>query len=425
MPIPRILFFFTLAVLFYSCTKHFSNPPPATGASDSSSTSNAVDSPGGMLYIAVVGQFMKVGAGNDSVYWTVPQLNWGSSWENPISFDGNVFYNGNVVSLQCYSSVTGLPVWSFTWSEAVGAPFYRESAFNDSLLFVTSPTYEWQYGFLYCNNKTTGNSLWKQQIDTGYADSNLNVIPLVSGNKVITITRDQNEQKHLTAFSIQNGAPVWSPPVDNSVGSKLLLEEGKIYLGYGPTALCYDASTGQQLWRTDLNVSGTVWAYNFVDSNYLVVVDVLGNGDYQIIQLDKDNGAILKSDNFLIPTTYATNPLSESYPAPLSCCYNKNMLYLSSYYSVDSLDIVAFNMSSMTQQWKVRYASYLEELEPPVLTDKYVLFPAYDRASTNLINVIFLDLNGKLIKKVPIGSNYTDGVVYVEGGVAYQQTHSF
>ena len=433
MKAPKLLVFISLVALFCSCTKNFSNPTGPSSSSDSSGPSTA-DSPNGMFYISILGgsdvNYIKLGAANDSIYWNMPQINYGSSWGNPLSFDSDYFYNGNPSSITCYNSATGSPVWEFWWLAAANGLSYREPAFNDSLIFVTSPT---NVGGgdanLYCNNKRTGAAKWQVSIDAGYADSEFNAIPVVNGNNVLTLTRDQNDQKYLTAFSVQNGSMVWSVPVDNSMHSKLMLSAGKIYSAYGPLAVCYDASNGQLLWQTniDMNVPAgdRSYTYNFIDGNTLIVVDILSNTDYKILQIQTATGAIVKSSDLTISTTYPSAPFYQL-PAQLNCAYSKNTLYIASFYSVDSLDILSYNITTMSQNWKQRFGTSLDDEDAPVLTDKFLMFPINEQINNSTqTNMVVLDLNGKLIKELPFTTLYTTVFDYVENGVVYQQTESY
>jgi len=66
--------------------------------------------------------------------------------------------------------------------------------------------------------------------------------------------------------------------------------------------------------------------------------------------------------------------------------------------------------------------------EEPLITDKYVIFPINDNYNTPnnaLSNMIFMDLNGNIVKKLPYHSTYTDRFYYKENGVQYEQMSHF
>jgi outer membrane protein assembly factor BamB len=416
MRFQKLILYSALLIVFCGCTKNYPNP----GIS-----SPGHDNPNGIFYINVVGYFIKLDASNDSVYWWSQVLNLFNSADNPMTFDSNYFYHGNYTSMSCYSTATGLPVWSFNWLAFNDAISYREPVFNDSLIFFTSPTSAWDHGYLFCKNKRTGTSLWQKQLDFGGVYTSFNGIPVLNGDKVITLTRDLNDQKHLTAFSIQDGNQQWSIPVSNSMSSKLWLINGRLYSAHGPEAVCYDASTGQLLWQTNMNVPAAWWAYNFFDNDRLIAVKVLDNSHYTILQIQKDNGTIIRSSDLVIPTTYSQ---FSQVLAPLGCSYKASKLYIASFNAVDSLDIFCYDITSMSQQWKIRIANNLLTGQAPVLTDKYLVFPVNDQYNSPdpyQSKMIFLDHSGKLVNKVPFHSAYTDGFIYKENGVIYGQPRRF
>lgn len=383
------------------------------------------DNPKGMLYINIVGQYMKLDASNDSVYWQAPTLYLFNSYRNPMTFNSDYFYHGNYTSMTCYSAVTGLSAWSFSWPAFGDAVSYQWPAFNDSLIFFSSPTSVWDHGALYCKNKKTGASFWQVPIDSGEVDTDFNGVPLLNGDKVISLTRNQNNEKHLTAFSIRTGDRLWSTPVGDKTASKWWLLDGRLYSAYGPEALCLDAATGKLLWETDINAPDAAWTYNFFDAGKLIVVKVLNNTDYKILQIQQSNGTITSTKDLAIPTTYAAQT---QMIAPLGCAYGDNDLYIASFNDIDSLDILSYDITGMKQQWKKRLANSLFTGEAPILTDKYLVFPTNDQYNSPdpaHSNMIFLDHAGELVKKVPFHSTYVDGFVYKEDGIVYPQPQRF
>jgi outer membrane protein assembly factor BamB len=401
--------------IFFSCTRSFQQPDkPATP-----------DNSNGTLYINIVGNFMKMDVPGDSVYWVSNVLDLPNSVGNPMTFDSGCFYHGNYSGMACYNTTTGLPLWTFSWLAFSDAIPYIEPAFNSSQVFVSSPTSEWDHGHLYCLNKTNGAVSWQVPIDSGYVDTSFNGVPLLYGNNVIILTRGHTDQKYLSAFSIQDGSRQWSVPVSYNMTPKLWLDAGRIYSAYGPEAFCFDAATGQLLWETDLNTPNTWWTYNYLDADKIVVVKVKDNSNYGILQIRKDNGSVVKSGNLVIPTTYAQYTQRI---APMGCSYKNNTIYIAGFYSVDSLDIYSYDISSLSQQWKVRLSNNLITGEAPLLTDKYLLVPVNEHYATpgsNRSDMIFLDLSGKQVKKIPYNTTYTDVFCYQENAVLYQQPFRF
>lgn len=411
----KSILFPALLLLLIRCTSNFPDDEPPVNP----------DNPNGLFYVNVVGDFMKLDASTDSVYWKSGVLNLFNSSGNPMVFDSNYFYHGNYTSLTCYSAVTGLPVWTNSWLAFSDAITYREPAFNDSSIFFTSPTSVWDHGYLYCKNKRTGAARWEKKIDFGNVYNNFNGIPIVYGDRVITLTRDNNDQQYLTAFAVQTGDQAWSVPVSPTMRSKLSLLNGKIYSAFGPEALCYDASNGQLLWQKDLGVATAWWTHNFFDNDKLVVVKVLSNSQYKVLQLRKDNGDILQSQDLVVITSYAQN---NQIISPTGCEVRSNRLYITSVNTIDSIDLFCYDLNNLSRKWKTTLENSLFTRQAPVLTDKYLVLPTndqYDTPNQARSNMVFLDLSGKLVKKVPFNSVYTDGFVYKENGVLYRQSFHY
>lgn len=415
-PIVRLFFCCVLLMAIHGCTKKNQDP---------GNTVVVPDNPNGVLYVEIPLHFVKLDVSTDSVYWTSQVINAFGSAGNPIRFDSNYFYHGNNSGITCYSSSTGQFVWMTNWLAFNDAINYREPAFNDSLIFFTSPTSEWDHGYLYCKNKRTGASVWEKQYDFGYVDTSVNGIPVLAGNSVIIKTRDQNNQRHLTAYAVQSGNQQWSVPVSISLSDKMWAINGRIYAAYGPQAVCFDALSGQQLWSTDMNIPKAYLTYNFIDGNKLIVVKVLDNTSYKVLQIQLSDGTIVKSSDLTIPTTYALDP---GFIGPMSCSYKNSRLFFASFYASDSLDILAYDITNMAQLWRSRFTNSVFSGVALVTTDKYLIFPIneqYDNPNNSQSSFIFLDYSGKLVKKLPYNSIYIDDFVYKENGVVYQQPSSF
>lgn len=396
-----------------------------TRAGDDNNPEPNPSSPNGTLYVNVVGEFMKLEPSTDSVYWRSPALIYNSSAGNPMTFDSGYFYFGNYMSITCYRASTGAVAWSHQWLAFSDAYTYREPAFKDSLIYFTYPTSVWDHGYLMCMKKRTGALVWKHQYDSGGVFTSFNGIPVISGDKVICMTRNANDQLILKAFNTLTGQLAWANPVSASMQNKLLEKNGRLYSAYANDAVCFDANTGQQLWKTDIKDPVYKYSYNFLANDKLVVVRVLNNYEYQVIQLNLNTGAVISSQHISLLTTYAS---FAQLIAPLGCSYRDNKLYLAHYYSIDSLDIYSFDASNASQLWTKRFANSLLTGLAPVLTDRYLIFPVndqYNGPTPEKSNMIVLDLAGNLVKKVPFRSIYTDKMVYEENGVYYYQGQRF
>lgn len=396
-----------------------------TQAGDDTPGPDPSGSPNGMLYVNVVGEFMKLEPSTDSVYWRAPILIYNNSSGNPMTFDSGFFYFGNYMSMTCYRASTGSMVWTHSWLAFSDAYTYREPAFKDSLIFFTYPTSVWDHGYLMTMNKKTGAYYWKRQIDSGGVFTSFNGIPVVSGDKVICMTRNANDQSVLKAFNTLTGQEAWATPVNFSMQNKLLEKNGKLFSAYANEAVCFDATNGQVLWKTDIRNPIYKYTYNFIENDKLVVVRVLNNYEYQVIQLNLNSGTVISSQHISLLTTYAS---FSQLIAPLGCSYRNNKLYLAHYYSIDSMDMYAFDASNVSQLWTKRFANSLLTGLAPVLTDKYLIFPIndqYNGPTPEKSTMIMLDLSGNVVKKVPFRSVYTDKMVYEENGVVYSQGQHF
>lgn len=402
-------------VVLLSCTRGSGDETPEPNPS----------SPNGMLYVNVVGYFMKMDPSTDSEYWRAPVLHLFNSSGNPMSFDSGYFYHGNYMSMTCYRASNGAVVWSHNWLAFSDAITYREPVFKDSLIYFTYPTSVWDHGYLMCMNKRTGAFRWKQQIDSGIVTNNFNGIPVISGDKVICMTRNANDQLVLKAYQSTTGQLIWATPVNASVQNKFWEKNGRLYTAYGNDAVCFDANTGQMLWKTPIQQPAYKHSYNFLDQDKLVVVRALNNYQYQFIQVNLSSGSVISSQPVSVFTTYAS---FTDLIAPQGCSYRNNKVYLEHYYSVDSMDMLAFDVNNASPLWSKRFANSLITRQAPVLTNQYLIFPIndqYNGPNQEKSNMIFLDLAGNLVKKVPFRSIYTDKLVYEENGVVYEQGQRF
>lgn len=415
MRLDKFICYILVVIILGGCTKSYPN---------NNNTPN-IDNPQGTFYINRVGYFIKLDAIQDSTIWLSNTINLSNAVNNPMCFDGNYFYHGNYNGITNYSAQNGQPIWSFSWVAFSDAIPYREVAFSDSTVFVAAPTSMWDWAQLFCLKKSTGALVWQKPIDKGSVSVNFNSIPIVYNNSVILLTRDQNNQQFLTSYNISNGSQLWSVSVSNNMSSKLWLLNGKLYSAYGLNAFCFDANNGSLLWQTNLNTTNYLQTYNFLEANQLFVVKVLSNSNYKVITVNIAGGTIENNYNITVPTTYST--YAQLY-APLGCAYRNNQLVLASYNTVDSLDIISFDIAHSVQKWKTRVANSLLTGEEPLITDKYVIFPINDNYNTPnnaLSNMIFMDLNGNIVKKLPYHSTYTDRFYYKENGVQYEQMSHF
>lgn len=128
----------------------------------------------------------------------------------------------------------------------------------------------------------------------------------------------------------------------------------------------------------------------------------------------------MKTQTLEVPATYATNP---QYISADGCCYRNNKLYIGSFYRYDTLEVFCYELHTSTCQWQKRQASSIQADMAPLLTDKHMVFPTHDSADS--ADMIFLDLSGNVVKKVPYKYRGTGTFVYKENGVTYTQAPAF
>lgn len=407
----RIFFAMLVVVFSLGCTKLFPDKTPSSNESSS-----------GVLYINTVGQITKRDANTDSTYWISSLVNMANSAYNPLVFDSGFYYHGNHTGITCYNIQNGQPLWSFAWLAFDNAIPYREPAFKDSLVVFTAPTSVWDYAWLHCLKKKNGTLLWKIKIDSGNVYNNFNSTPVVYNNQVIVVTRNASDQLFLNAYSVTNATKLWSKPLKISTHAKLFLQNGRVYAAYGAVISCHDAASGQQIWETDLQQSSCWRTYSFIDNDKLVIEKIISNSDYKIFTINLITGSIIRNYDLKLTTSFAGNP---QFLAPYGAAFASNTLFIGQYINSDSMEMYAFDINSMNQKWKQRFAHSIFGGQLPLATDKYLIFPindTYNVAPFNQSKMIFLDFNGGLIKKLPFVSRETDVFAYKEGSVVYRQT---
>jgi outer membrane protein assembly factor BamB len=413
MKLVRLLTLGILLGFTISCTKTLPDKPNIPPVSDAN----------GILYVNVVGYFIKLDASTDSVNWWGQTMNLFNSSGNPITFDGDNFYHGNATGLTGYSTSSGSPLWEASWLAFDNAIPYQEPAFNDSLIFYAAPTSYWDYGYLHCRNTLTGALHWQIQLDSGDIETNFTGTPEVYNDKVFLLTRNHNNQKILKAFSISDGSVQWAVQVNDSTPSKFRVDNGRIYSAYGPTIFCLDAATGHTIWNTDVNVPSCWWTYDFMDGDRQIIVKVMDNVNYKVIIIQKSSGAVIGRQDLEVPTTLITN---NAKIVPIGCAYRNNSLVIANFNTIDSMDIHSYDINTMSQKWTKRIANSIVCGGAPVLTDNYIIFPInlqYNTAVDKNSEFIFLDYSGNKVKELPFHSLYTDGFVYVENGQVYTNSY--
>jgi outer membrane protein assembly factor BamB len=408
------LFFlsFLLLLLNIGCTK--------TDVIDDTPDNPQPTPPNGTLYINGVGEFLKIDMKDSAVLWTSQTRNLAASFNNPMTFDSTSFYHGNTAGLTAYSTQTGIPRWSFSWIVINNNTIpYREPAFKDSLLFLTSPSNLWDRSYLHCLNKKTGVMYWKKQLDLGDVNIPFNTTPMIMNDKVIMLTRDANNRKRLTALNVADGAPMWNSGVNDSLSFHLTLKDGNIYSTSKQYIVCYNATDGSLKWQTDLNYSTFNATATFFEPGKLIIVKVL-NTEYKLFTINIADGSIIKQSSLSVPTQ-----VQNTTTAPLGCNYVNNTLFVASRHNSDSASIKAYDFSNSALKWEKRFANYFYTEFTPLLSDEYLIFPINNTYPNGKSVMYFLDFNGKVATGIPFNANYTAGFIYAKNGIIYKQNNTY
>ena len=403
--------FLSLGILIFitNCTKTDTLDDPQTTLHDNLT---------GSLYIDCAGWFVRIGI-KSGLIWSSDSRNLFGSNGNPMTFDTATFYHGNLYGLTAYSSQTGIPRWSFNWPAFDDAISYREPAFKDSLLFLTSPTNFMKHATLYCINKNNGARIWEKEIDSGNVFKGFNTTPMIVDNNVIVLTRNALSQISLSSFNATDASLAWKSEINDSLSFRLRLSDKKIYSTTTGQVICYDAVTGVLKWKTDLQQNHFKMTATFFEQNKIILVRE-ANNDYTIFTLDSVNGNVINKVTIPVPTDLP-------YPdyASLGCNYRNNTFFVASRQSNDTTTLRSYDLSTLSMKWEKRFANYINTEFTPLLTDKHLVFPINDSYPNAKSKMYFLDLNGKISSNIPFDANYTAGFVYVVDGVIYKQENKF
>lgn len=383
--VSRFITLILIVFFCYSCSKPASpNPVPPV-------TPDTVATVKGTLFYIMDASICRSDLNTGTILWSKPVADLFNGAAAELNYDSSgLLYHRNHTGLTCYNATDGSIVWQFGWAAFNDAAYYGAVALNDSLISFSSPTSAYAPASLYCLNKKTGLLKWQTQIDKGtWTYSHFYSIPVITGDKVITLARDNNGNRKLACYGITNGNLRWETPVDNELVATLKMYQGNIYC-VGTSASAYNPGTGALLWKTALDFSippGNYFGYpSFNDQGKLLTAGKTASVSNVIKVLDYNSGSILN--------TYNSNTLFTGYN------YSSNTLYASGFAS-DTSELNAFDLNGMVLKWKYRpyYSVY-----NPVVTDKYIVTIMGD--TNNLLHIAALNLNGVQVRKYNIPGTY-------------------
>jgi hypothetical protein len=238
-------------------------------------------------------------------------------------------------------------------------------------------------------------------------------------DKVIVVTRDANNHKHLTAYKIANADVLWSTGINDSLSSRLRLVDGKIYSTIKQKILCYNANNGDLEWQTDLNVSKSRMTATFFDKEKLILIKV-ADTDYTMITLDRNSGSVIKKSTLTVPTE-----LDIVSRAPFGCNYYNNTLFITSRYNTDTVCVKSYDFTSLALRWEKRFPLYEFLSFVPLVTNRYLVFPISNSSPFSKSTMYFYTFDGKLVTGIPFSGRSSNNFAYVENGVVYKQDNKY
>lgn len=405
----RCFLYLLLSVLFFGgCTKAGVDLDPA-------------DEPGikdGTLYFNSAGIHYKVNIADSSEYWVANQIIL-SSHSNPMIIDSTTIYSGATNSLGAYSVFNAYPRWVVFWPYTHSGPIFSsvEAALGDSVVYVVSPTSYWFHSYLYCINKKTGAIHWKERIDYGDYELNFHSTPVVVGNRVITLTRDQYNKKQLTCFNA-DGSIHFTTPANDDLAYKIWVHKDKVFSTANSQILCYSTENGRLEWTVNMGDLLFNRTATFFDKDNLIVIKVL-DSRYHVFVINT-SGNILRQHVLSIPTAHPVPEFS-----PMAVNFDNNSLYVAYRSFSDSVSIAAYKFADFSKKWEKRYYSNTDLDVPTLMTEKYLIFPVNKSYAEIKSAFYFLDKNGKEVTGFPFSQIYVSGFNYVENNKIYQAENLF
>ena len=245
--------------------------------------------------------------------WSSPVYNDGKVWCGLNNYPegstyssvngGTMVADGKVVSSNwegnqyfCFDEATGEELWNF--SAPVSSYAQSCPAYKDGRVYI----FYWA-GFsssgensVYCLNVDTGEEIWKQ----GNIISNPCGSPMITDDTVYFTTYNNTggseSVSQLYAINITDGSIRWSNTSIVSTDSTPAYAYGNIYLSSGTssyTTYCFNATTGEQVWKTDPKDNLGFWTCSPAVADNKVYVGMGGSG---ITCLDAYTGAIIWQD---------------------------------------------------------------------------------------------------------------------------------
>ena len=383
-----------------------------------------VNLPSGVLYINCGGMFRKINVVDSSLVWQGPNTNSFASTGSAMALDSLTFFTGSSAGIGAYNNKDASTQWLYRWQMSTSAPLqYREPLIKGNSIFFTSSTDRSSTAaLLYCSNKNTKAQQWVRKIDSSRLSNYFNPTPVLVNDLAIVVTLDANGHRHLTAYRISDGTPQWSSDANDQLGNRVKAFNGWVYSFANTGVTCYDATTGSERWRENLqaNVDGQrlVGVAGFLENEQFFMVE-LYDYRYEVHVINPTDGKLIKKASVPAPTVGRSAS---------GCIYANNKLAVFSRYGTDSLNVRCYDLATQSVSWEKRFKHalgiYYDGMPTPVLAKNYILFPTMNSFSGGVFqaNLYILNLEGKEIKKIPFESDVVPlQFGYEEKGAFYNQ----
>jgi outer membrane protein assembly factor BamB len=164
-----------------------------------------------------------------------------------------VLLSGRAGNVVCLNRDTGAILWKFGDDEGM-LPAFCTPSLHDGKLYCGEGLHTDKNCRIFRIDAATGTAAWDKPFQTA---SHTEGAPVVSGERVIFPAGDDG----LIAADVKTGARLWQYPGGKERGIHIdaapALRGDRLFAGsglYSFVAVCLDASTGEEKWRTDLKL---------------------------------------------------------------------------------------------------------------------------------------------------------------------------
>lgn len=390
------------------CTRTFDTRPPEAEVIPAT------------LYLTLVDSIRKIDATNDSVQWTTPKINYGSSAGSRFIVDSEYYFTSSPTRIVCYYTSTGQPKWSYNFYSipVTPSPANSQSVIQGNRIFAARTGSLAERARLYCLDRITGTKLWEAMIDSAsnLYDYRLNPYPALLDSLVIVAAIGADNLRYLKAFHFETGAEVWRSEKHNPYATKLLVDQQKLYLISGSSASCYDGKTGVRLWDTPMQYPDATIGMTYKDGEKLISVIGAWNGRCKMSVLH-ENGSLL--DTLSLPTTSIFDFSG--------IAVHNGTLYMTQRNDNTSFRLIARNAGTLAEKWtKLLPCTSVSQGHVIVATDEDLLITSVEH--TAVMNdqpmLYYVDFSGNITKKLPVVAHNMTDLVYFKKGVAFERIPS-